>query len=252
MPVTVISYIKLLVLPPSSLLLAALIGVVWYERRWGLPLSALSLCSLLVLSLPAVVSVWAKQWERFPAVHLAEIQSFKPQVLVVLGGGVEKGASESSSPIRLHARTLVRLRYAARLAKQFRVPVLVSGGQAVAGVAISEAELMATALEKEFQVPVVWQERRSRNTAENARFSRELLKDDGKSKIILVTHAYHMPRAASEFVKAGFEVLPAPTAFIGHELALSIFDFLPSAMSLMHSFLLSHECLGMVWYAIRY
>lgn len=252
MLVTAIGFIKLLVLPPISLLWLALIGLVWHERRWGLPLSGLSLCCLLLLSLPVVVSAWAKQWERFPPLQVADIRAFNAQALVVLGGGTEKGSLEFDLPVRVRSRSLVRLRYAAKLAKQLELPVLVSGGQASMASKMSEAELMAAVLEDEFQVPVALQERRSRNTAENARFSRELLRDEGISKVILVTQAYHMPRAASEFVKAGFEVLPAPTAFIGHDLGLSLFDFLPSPTSLMHSFLLSHECFGMLWYAIRY
>lgn len=252
MPVTLIAVIKLLVLPPGSLIILALVGLVFQKRRFGLPLSAACVLCLLLLSLPAVVGAWANLWERFPPLPLSQIQAVKPQALVVLGGGAEKAAPEYLAPFMVNTRTLVRLRYAAKLAAELELPVLVSGGRISDESAVSEAQLMARVLEDEFQVPVAWQEPLSRNTAENARFSAALLREHGIHTIVLVTQAYHMPRAVSEFVKAGFKVLPAPTAFIGQDSERSLFDFLPSSAALMNSFLLSHESLGMLWYAIRY
>lgn len=61
---------------------------------------------------------------------------------------------------------------------------------------------------REFITLLAWLESNSHNTAENAQFGRSLLLEYGINKIVLVTQAYHMPRAVNEFRKAGFDVLP--------------------------------------------
>ena len=53
-------------------------------------------------------------------------------------------------------------------------------------------------------------ERRSRNTAENAVFSKALVAPKAGERWLLVTSAYHMPRSVGLFRKAGFAVEPYP------------------------------------------
>lgn len=257
--VTLIYFFKLLILPPASLLILASIGLVFRRLSFGIPLAASSLCVLILLSLPTVSCNLARSWERIPPLKANQIQQFKPQALVVVGGGLAKNR-EYGSEFTLNERSLLRLRYAAKVAKEFGLPVLVSGGRVLSSEDepeyVSEASVMAQVLTEEFSIPVAWQEQESRNTEENARFSREILQKEGIDTIVLVTQAYHMPRTLHEFTKAGFNVLPAPTAFIAGPLDdpfdFSVFDFLPSPTALRDSFLLAHESLGMLWYAIRY
>ena len=53
-------------------------------------------------------------------------------------------------------------------------------------------------------------ERRSRNTQENAEFSKALVNPKDGERWLLVTSAYHMPRSVGLFRKAGFAVEPYP------------------------------------------
>ena len=53
-------------------------------------------------------------------------------------------------------------------------------------------------------------ERRSRNTMENAEFSKALVAPKAGERWLLVTSAYHMPRSVGLFRKAGFAVEPYP------------------------------------------
>jgi uncharacterized SAM-binding protein YcdF (DUF218 family) len=53
-------------------------------------------------------------------------------------------------------------------------------------------------------------ERNSRDTFENAVFSKELVRPDPGQKWILITTAWHMPRAVGIFCKAGWPVIPYP------------------------------------------
>jgi uncharacterized SAM-binding protein YcdF (DUF218 family) len=53
-------------------------------------------------------------------------------------------------------------------------------------------------------------EERSRNTVENAVFSKAIIKPKRGERWLLVTSAYHMPRAIGVFRKAGFPIEPYP------------------------------------------
>ena len=57
-------------------------------------------------------------------------------------------------------------------------------------------------------------ETRSINTSQNARFSAEILRENGLSHPILVTSAFHMKRSVLNFAKQGVEVEPFPTDYM--------------------------------------
>ena len=56
-------------------------------------------------------------------------------------------------------------------------------------------------------------ENRSRNTRENAVYTRELVRPKPGERWLLVTSAMHMPRSIGIFRMAGFEVTPYPVDF---------------------------------------
>jgi len=97
-------------------------------------------------------------------------------------------------------------------------------------------------------VPVKWLETRSRDTIENARFSKELLNAAGVRRIYLVTHAWHMRRAVQLFEKAGLTVVPAPTVFtILSRYEYRLPGYLPSAHAFQLSSIALHERWGYWW-----
>ena len=109
---------------------------------------------------------------------------------------------------------------------------------------------MKSVLEQEFKVPVRWAEDASDNTLENARYSYQLLQKAGIKRIYLVTHAFHMPRSVKAFQAAGFEVVPAPTAFTTDYRA-GLLSFLPRATAMRHSMYFTHELIGLLWYRLK-
>jgi uncharacterized SAM-binding protein YcdF (DUF218 family) len=108
---------------------------------------------------------------------------------------------------------------------------------------------MKAVLEKEFQVPVRWTEGASANTRENAYKSFAILKKDGIRNVALVTHAWHMPRAAREFEQAGFKVTPAGTAYTTRD-KTDVLSFVPTATALQKSSFFLHEVIGIIWYRL--
>ena len=109
---------------------------------------------------------------------------------------------------------------------------------------------MRIALEQDFRVPVRWTEEASDNTFENARNSFRILQQAGIRRIYLVTHAWHMPRAAMTFRRAGFDVIEAPTAFTTRY-RTDLLAFLPQANALYDSRIFIHEIIGMLWYRVK-
>jgi uncharacterized SAM-binding protein YcdF (DUF218 family) len=71
-----------------------------------------------------------------------------------------------------------------------------------------------------------------------------LLKKEGVSRIALVTHASHMPRALGEFRSAGLTALAAPTHFLEPELGMGL-DWFPSGQGLRNTRRVLHEWLGL-------
>ncbi len=253
MEVWIVYTLKDLLLPPTSLLLLMLFGLIlsMRRRRTGLVVAAASLLALVLLSTPVLAKYLAATQERYPAAEVKQLLAKKAQAIVVLGGGIRSSAQEYHGAT-VNGRTLERLCYAARLARQTKLPLLVSGGNVFGGRQPSEAVVMAESLRKDFRIAPVWLETRSRNTAENARFSYTMLARSGVTRIILVTHAMHMARALEQFELAGFTALPAPTVFRGAGTPSNLLSFLPSAQALDISTMALHEQLGKWWYFFRY
>jgi uncharacterized SAM-binding protein YcdF (DUF218 family) len=110
----------------------------------------------------------------------------------------------------------------------------------------SEAEAMRSVL-KELGVPeeAVLTEDESRNTRENAAFTRRVLDERGFKKILLVTSALHMQRAMKTFRSVCAEVIPAPTDFeVETERSLTLLDWLPDAGALEGSTRAFKEIVG--------
>ena len=230
-------------LPPLNLILLGAIGVLLLKRRprVGKVLVVFALALLYLLSIPFVAETALQKLETPPVLN--RFNSI--QAIVVLGAGTYFNAPEYGGHT-VNRFGLERIRYAARLHRLTGKPVLATGG-APLGSGSSEAAQMRDVLEKEFQVPVNWIEETSGNTRENAYKSFAVLKRDGITHIALVTHAWHMPRAAREFEQAGFKITPAATAFTTRY-KTDLFAFIPTAGALQKSQLFLHEVIGMLWY----
>jgi uncharacterized SAM-binding protein YcdF (DUF218 family) len=139
---------------------------------------------------------------------------------------------------------LERVRYAARLAKASGLPLLISGGLHY-GAPPSEAALMADVLARDYGVRVRWQEGLSRTTWENATFSAEILQKEGIKRVLLVTQAWHMPRARGCFEQVGVQVLSAPMGFLGAATSRPGGGWLPESKAFWQNGLLLNEAVGL-------
>ncbi len=88
------------------------------------------------------------------------------------------------------------------------------------------------------------------NTYEEANVIYHLI--DNKSKIILVTSAFHMKRAELLFKKHTFNVFPYPVDFKSTNNKITILDFIPSTDSLSRSSFVIREVLGRIYYSVKF
>lgn len=252
MEILVIRAIEALLLPPGGLLLLAALGLVLLRhRRSALALFFTALISLTVFSLPVTAKALMRQLEFYPALAAQDFRNTPAQAIVVLAGGRYSGAPEYGGD-SVAAYSLERLRYGAWLHRQTGVPLLLTGGDPF-NEGSSEASLMRKVLLEDYHIEA-WTEDASTTTAGNAFLSKHLLEAKNINTVYLVTHAWHMRRAARIFEQAGLRVIPAPTHFLSLENTRvpALLNWLPQAHALERSSLALHELLGDVWYRLRH
>jgi uncharacterized SAM-binding protein YcdF (DUF218 family) len=200
--------------PPTSLILLGLLGLVLRRKRpaLGVALSAFSLVALLGLSLPVTAYSLMSRLEGPPLPDPSAVGD--AQAIVILAGGVARGAVDWGGDT-INLFTLQRVRYGAWLAKRTQLPVLITGAAPKEGRP-GEAAMMREVLRDEFGVAVRWFDEQARNTAGNAREAASLLHAAGITRVVLVTSAFHMPRAQRVFERAGMQVIAAPTGYFGY------------------------------------
>lgn len=238
-----------LVLPPAGPLLVAMLalivlGLTRRGRRLALGLGLAGAGALWLLSCHVVGIRLATTLLPLPE-PVAVSALAGTQAVVVLGGGVlaeapEYGEAQPSSP------TLARLRYGIRLARTHGLPLAFAGGLGWGGRGTaSEAQAVALSAREDFGFVPRWLDDQSRDTRENAEKMAALMHPQGVRRIALVSDAWHLPRAALEFRRAGFEVVPAPTRLPLPQ-ARTALEWLPSTEGLTLSRQVLRE-----WLALR-
>ena len=238
-----------LLLPPLAPLLLTLLGffLAWRRKRGGFALALIGLTLLALLSCHGT-AVWLSRTvlPQFPPLATGQLKTARVQAIVVLGGGVLPQAPEYGQA-QPRAETAARLRYGLWLARQSGLPVAFAGGRGWAAHGTqkdAEAEVASRVAQQEYGAKLRWLESDSRDTAENARLLAPLLLRDGVQRVALVTHAWHMPRAAAAFGLTGLDVTPAPMGFVLPNENIWL-EWLPSAEGVLACRQVLREWLGL-------
>lgn len=276
-----------LILPPVPGLVLILIGarLIQPKRGWGYFILFLGVLSIW-LSGCNVTALWLQNGVLKPPVAMAgaEMQRLKDlgkgsggyggnrlaarlgikpvaptTAIVVLGGGREPLAREYGvSDLSPHSSE--RLRYGIWLSRQTGLPMAFSGGigwgQQQEGAGSPEADVAARTAQQHYGWTIRWTESHSSDTRGNAGMTVAMLAQEGISEIVLVTEAFHMPRAKRAFERAAAQaaiahadwpalrITPAPMGYwnVGGRTAL---DWMPSSEGLTNVRLALHEMLGL-------
>lgn len=135
--------------------------------------------------------------------------------IVVLGGGFEGAINLARGGYELNSGGDRFVETAVLARRHPEARVVVSGGS---GAMMLDGEGDADTAPRLLEALGVARERlvlenRSRNTDENARFTREMVQPKPGETWLLVTSAFHMPRSMALFRKADFPVLPWPVDY---------------------------------------
>ncbi len=208
----IIKFLYSFVLPPGIFVVLLLAASVWLwrkSRKQAMTIAAIAL--LLYLSvIPLTSQALIKGLER----QYDQPGSVGGDVIVVLGGGATRGTPDLGGEGNLSGGAANRLLTAVRLHRATGLPILFSGGQVFSDSGneadIARRQLIALGV-PEGDILV---ENRSLNTEQNAVYTAALLKSSGLSHPVLVTSAFHLPRAIREFRLAGVEPEPFPTDYL--------------------------------------
>lgn len=173
-------------------------------------------------------------------------------VIVLLGGGTSEGVSDLSGISAPVPDMVVRIVDAVRLYNQYRLPVIVTGGSA--SETVKEA-MVARRLLIDLGVNAIdiIIEDASRDTAENARYVKELFEKMHFKRGLLVTSGYHMKRAEFIFRKTGIDVYPHSCGLLSEKKEYcTIYDFFPGVSELKKSGIALKEAVGLLFYKAKY
>jgi uncharacterized SAM-binding protein YcdF (DUF218 family) len=185
--------------------------------------------------------------QRFPPWNAGQ---GAPDGIVVLGGAVSPVISAARGEPALN-ESAERMTAVAALARQYpRARIIFSGGSgSLFPGEPHEADYVAPLWES-FGIPRqrVLFERQARNTAENARFTKELAHPRAGEHWLLITSAYHMPRAIGAFRRAGFAVEAYPVDWRTRGEVDLFAPFATLAGGLARTDTAAHEWIGLLAY----
>jgi len=202
-----------MLLPTNFLIGVGLFGAILLATRFTSLGRKLLIASVVLLAIcgfsPLGKLVLYPLESRFPPWDAAR---GAPDGIVVLGGSIDPDLSAAHG-LPVFKGAVDRVIAVAALAHRYpNARIIFSGGSGnlISGDA-READY-ASAVFESLGVPKqrLTMERRSRNTQENAEFSKMIAAPKSGERWLLVTSAYHMPRSVGLFRKAGFAVEPYP------------------------------------------
>ena len=231
------------------LIFAALLLINFGRRRLGLFPGFLAIAILGVCSSPLSVALYREHELKYPPVPVSS--SPTADTIVVLGGDVGIPVSPRTES-QLHGN---RLLHGFRLFKAGKSPlILVTGGNVFAQEGLEAEAFYSKAILADWGIPedAIMIETKSRNTHQNAIYSFETLKGQGIDKILLVTNAFHMPRAAAVFRHVGFDVIPSSSSLsVTDYRQPKLLDWWPSLSNLGKAQAVLREKLGLFVYRLR-
>jgi uncharacterized SAM-binding protein YcdF (DUF218 family) len=243
--------------------IAIVVGAVLRQRRWSIAGGVF----LLLASLP-VVADRLFAWSQASVVPSDLAETVRPaatsndarrpaDAIVVLGGAMSY-VRPAGEPIAEWGDAIDRVFGGIALARAERAPRLIFlGGSWIGQEGLPSEGDRARELAIQAGVPAdrIEVSPQALNTAEEATTIRKMFgagqSDSARPKIILVTSAFHMPRAQITFETEGFEVLPYPVDFRAPVRRAVLEDWLPDPKALVKTDLVIREALGRGYYRLR-
>ncbi len=248
-----LSKIVWIIANPGNLLVILLglggVCLIFRWRRLGRWLIGIAvLASLFIAIVPLGKHLLYRLENRFP---LAQSLPAKVDGIIVLGGFSNQFITKARGQVAFGG-AVERLFEFAVLARRYpEAKLVITGGSGdLFRQNIKEAETLGPTLKVlGLQKRRILLESDSRNTYENALFTHKLVKPKTGQNWILITSAFHIPRAVGSFRKIGWNVIPYPVDYNiegTKDLELG-FNFISGLNALNQGI---HEWLGLVMYKL--
>lgn len=239
----VIKWLYAWVLPLGGLVLALLIvtAYMFWKRAPGRKPLLLVVALLYALAIAPVSGPLIKSLET----RYEPPQEISGDVIILLGGGARSGVPDFDGQGQIGSAAANRFLTAVRIQKAKNLPIILSGG-VVLDTEANEAQIERRML-LSLGVPAdkIIIEDKSRNTAENARFSKAICEQHRWQKPIVVTSAFHMPRSVAFFQREGMDIIPYPSDYrTNSEYHYSAYSIIPDSFELLNSCLAIKEYVG--------
>ena len=247
----VLSKVLDVLLSPLSWALALVLASVLVERRKLSRALALGAVFVLYSLSTGCVSNALQRTLETPPLRTAR-DGVTYDVAIVLGGLVDDEATAAwGEPA--YNNNVERLLVAYDLLRTGRVRyAILSGGVGHLGAGVPEGDVLAAQLVRWGIAPErLLSEPRSRNTHENAVESKKLVDERGFRDVLLITSAFHMPRARGCFTRVGLAVDALPVDFRSSGVHADASLLLPRAADFHTSAHAVHELAGRVIYRLR-
>lgn len=214
----------------------------------------LSLAIVVILATangPTAFQIVKSLENDFPPVSIEDTP--KADAIIVLGGGLSLPL-----PPRIYADMnggTDRLFRGFQLYQSGKAgKIILTGGNVFPEPEYEGEAYYASEILQQWGIPAdaIIMEPQSRNTLQNAEYTKRILEQKGFKKVLLVTSARHMHRALLAFKTAGIDAVPIPVDFSAVETnSPTILGFVPSAGAMNWTTSSLKEYIGRIWYEIR-
>ncbi|MDO4987579.1 MAG: YdcF family protein [Synergistes sp.] len=178
----------------------------------------------------------------------------KDTAVLILGGGVSY-APENGNANALSLNTLARVFEGTKLAKCLGndTVIILSAGDSYNETTEKEYEIMnRTAKDMGWRGKTIL-ETRSRTTAENMKYSAEIIHDLGIKNVAVVTNAFHIYRSmeAAKLAMPDVNLFPYPSSYMANRNFYGAYSFLPAHQNFSTSCTCIREIIGILFLKIK-
>lgn len=223
-----------------------ILGIIFNLRKFSL----IGVIVLILSSLPIISNKFIAYLEKdYQPIEIAEIENV--DAIVVLSGMIRVIGDEENLKYEF-TDSVDRFFAGLDLFNNNKSPILIlTRGKMPWSLGIAEGEyLKELAIKYGVSEENIILTDEVQNTDQEAKAIKEILTED--AKIILVTSAFHMPRAEKVFKAANINLIPYPVDFQNSKSKTTMMDFIPSAGSLFDTSHFVREMIGRLYYNLKY
>jgi len=236
-----------LIFSPLMLVIGLIIlGIIFNLRKFSL----IGVIVLILSSLPIISNKFIAYLEKdYQPIEIAEIENV--DAIVVLSGMIRVIGDEENLKYEF-TDSIDRFFAGLDLFNNNKSPILIlTRGKMPWSIGIAEGEyLKELAIKYGVSEENIILTDEVQNTDQEAKAIKEILTED--AKIILVTSAFHMPRAEKVFKAANINLITYPVDFQNSKSKTTMMDFIPSAGSLSQTSHFVREMIGRLYYNLKY